>query len=68
MSLCAECSRELTPLEEALTKKLVSRGAAEFFCKTCLAKRFSVSEEVLDKKAREFKEMGCLLFADLPCG
>ncbi|MDD2648757.1 MAG: hypothetical protein PHI27_09735 [Eubacteriales bacterium] len=68
MSRCSECSRELKSVEIALTKKLVNRGATEFLCKTCLAGRFRVSEGTLDEKAREFRDMGCLLFTELPEG
>ena len=48
--------------EIALTKKLINRGMEKFFCLTCLAKSFSVSEELLKEKIEQFKRMGCTLF------
>ncbi|MBQ2957832.1 MAG: hypothetical protein IJE08_15405 [Clostridia bacterium] len=62
MNECAECGRPLTKDEIALTKKLINRGAEKFFCLTCLAKSFSVSEELLKEKIEQFKRMGCTLF------
>ena len=62
MQQCAECGRELTKDEIGLTKKLVCRGAEEFFCLTCLAARFGVSEELLKEKVIQFRAMGCTLF------
>ena len=62
MSSCTACGRELTPDEIALTKKLVSRGAESFFCLSCLAERFAVSEDLLREKIEQFRQMGCTLF------
>ena len=62
MTLCAGCDRELTKDEIALTKKLVNRGAESFFCLTCLAQKFAVSEELLREKIDQFRKMGCTLF------
>ena len=62
MNECAGCGRELTKDEIALTKKLINRGIEKFFCLTCLAKSFSVSEELLKEKIEQFKRMGCTLF------
>ena len=62
MNECAGCGRELTKDEIALTKKLINRGMEKFFCLTCLAKSFSVSEELLKEKIEQFKRMGCTLF------
>ena len=46
----------------ALTRKMVNRGAQEFFCVSCLADHFELTEEILREKIREFKAMGCTLF------
>ena len=62
MSSCTACGRELTPDEIALTKKLVSRGAESFFCLSCLAEKFAVSESLLREKIDQFRKMGCTLF------
>ncbi len=60
--VCASCGRPLQPDETALTRKLINRGAVRFFCLSCLAEHFQVSEDVLREKIREFREMGCTLF------
>ena len=43
-------------------RKLVSRQAQRFMCKTCLATYFEVEEEKIDRKIEQFKRQGCLLF------
>ena len=50
MSYCLKCGRELTYDEIAVYKKMVSRISAEFMCKICLAERFDLSVEFIDKK------------------
>ncbi|MBQ6288908.1 MAG: hypothetical protein IJK71_06665 [Clostridia bacterium] len=59
---CVRCGAFLTKDETALTRKLINRGATEFFCLSCLASHFQLSEEILRKKIEEFKAMGCTLF------
>lgn len=59
---CAECGRSLVPDEIALTKKLVNRGTTTYYCLSCLARHFEVTEAVLVEKIQEFREMGCTLF------
>lgn len=59
---CCSCDRSLCQDEKALTKKMINRGATRFFCLTCLARHFEVSEDILHQKIREFREMGCTLF------
>ena len=59
---CAACGRVLEPDEIALTRKIINRGASRFFCITCLAEHFQVSEDVLREKIVQFREMGCTLF------
>ena len=59
---CRQCGRALEPDEIALTRKMINRGAEKYFCLTCLAHHFDVSEKDLQKKIREFREMGCTLF------
>ena len=59
---CCRCGRILVPDETALTKKMICRGTDRFFCLSCLADHFDVTEEALRQKIREFHEMGCTLF------
>jgi hypothetical protein len=61
--VCCRCGRLLTKDEIAMTRKMVNRGAVSFFCYTCLAGHFEVTEEMLRKKADEFRAMGCTLFS-----
>ena len=63
MLKCISCGRELTHNEVGLTKKLINRGATQFLCIDCLAHKFEVPREDLEKKIIEFKEMGCTLFS-----
>lgn len=63
MLKCISCGRELTYNEVGLTKKLINRGATQFLCIDCLAHKFEVTREDLEKKIIEFKEMGCTLFS-----
>ena len=59
---CCRCGRLLVPDETALTKKMINRGADRFYCLSCLADHFEVTEVILRQKIREFREMGCTLF------
>lgn len=59
---CKECGSILESDEIAIYRRIVNRNASDFLCVTCLAKEFSVSEELVRKKIVHFKEMGCTLF------
>lgn len=61
---CISCAAVLTGDEIAMTRKMINRGATEFFCLHCLAEHFRVSEDVLRQKIAEFKAMGCTLFGE----
>ncbi len=63
---CAGCGAALTGDETALTRKLVNRGTTAFFCLSCLAEHFQVSEEILRQKISQFRAMGCTLFSEVP--
>lgn len=65
MSRCKNCGKELNTVDVGLTKKLINRGATEFYCKKCLAAKFNVTEELLDEKVRQFRAAGCMLFPPL---
>jgi len=45
-----------------MTRKMVNRGAKEFYCLACLAEHFELTEDILREKIKEFKAMGCTLF------
>ena len=59
---CKKCGAELCQLDKALHRKLVSRGAEEFMCKSCLAEYFGTTTEHLDELAAYYKRAGCTLF------
>ena len=59
---CICCGVFLTKDDIGLTRKMINRGATEFFCIPCLADHFQLPENVLRNKIREFKAMGCTLF------
>ena len=62
LPVCLKCGRTLTQDEIGLTRKMINRGAEHFFCLSCLACHFDVSEDILLEKIRQFREMGCTLF------
>ena len=62
MLTCEKCGRPLGRDEVGLTRKLVNRGATQYLCYECLARTFEVTREELERKVREFREMGCTLF------
>ena len=62
MLTCITCGRSLEKDEVALTKKLINRGATQYLCIDCLAKKFEVTREDLERKIEEFRQMGCTLF------
>ena len=59
---CLQCGRKLTPDDVGATKKLINRGAERFFCVSCLASQFGVSEDKLREKIEYWRSTGCLLF------
>lgn len=62
MSTCIKCGRELCGNDIGLTKKLINRGATDFFCIDCLAEKFDCSRELLEEKIKQLKSSGCTLF------
>lgn len=59
---CKTCDRPLEKDEVSLNYKLISRECTSFFCLTCMAEYFGVTEERLHQKIAQFKRQGCLLF------
>ncbi|MDD6276585.1 MAG: hypothetical protein PUB20_07170 [Clostridia bacterium] len=64
MAECKQCGRTLVNDEIGLTKKLINRGATEFYCLDCLADMFKCDTRILNQKIEQFRSMGCTLFAD----
>lgn len=62
MSLCKNCQKDLTFNDIGAYKKFVNRGATEFLCKSCLAKKLDVPLEIIEEKIKVFKKQGCSLF------
>ncbi len=59
---CMKCGAKLTQFDIGLHKKLINRGAMEFMCIGCLAKKFKVTVERLEQKIEEYRSWGCTLF------
>ncbi len=59
---CAACDRELEYDEVGLSRKLIGRGTRVFYCITCLAQDFKVTEEKLRELIERYKAGGCTLF------
>ena len=45
-----------------LLKSTIDKKAKQFYCLSCLADYFEVTEEELLAKVEQFKEEGCTLF------
>ena len=59
---CVRCGAILEKDDIAITRKMVNRGAESFYCVSCLAEHFDLTDEILRQKIVEFKAMGCTLF------
>lgn len=60
---CYVCDKmPLSKDEVGLVKKMIDKKSKRFYCLTCLADYFEVTEEELLAKVEEFKEEGCTLF------
>lgn len=60
---CIKCGAALSCDDAGATKKLINRGAVEFMCIPCLAKKFGVTEERIKEKIEFWRKSGCALFA-----
>lgn len=61
-SRCLACGGPLDRYGIGATKRFLNRGATEFYCTVCLAKRLRVSHEMLLDKIETLKAQGCTLF------
>ena len=61
-SYCKQCGKLLSRDEIGLHKKMVNRGATEYFCLHCLAAYFGASPDYLKEKIEQFRKDGCTLF------
>ena len=59
---CAGCGAKLTADDVGATKKLINRGAEDFYCVPCLARAFAVDESVIRGRIEYWRSCGCLLF------
>ena len=62
MDKCIKCNSTLTAYDIGATKKFINRGAVEYMCIECLAKKFGVSVELIMQTIERFKRDGCVLF------
>lgn len=62
LSQCITCGQHVTSDEMAMTRKLINRGAEQFYCLPCLARRFDATLPQLLERMQAFKDMGCTLF------
>ncbi len=61
-AVCKSCGKPLSRDEIGLHKKLVSRGATDFWCIGCLSAHFHIPVLLLEEKIAQFKKDGCTLF------
>lgn len=61
---CMECGEELFADDIAIHRKLVNRGAEEFFCIDCLAEKLGCKREDIERLIEYYRSTGkCTLFA-----
>lgn len=60
---CKKCGAELFSDDIAIHRKLIFRGADEFFCIDCLAKYFNTDRTTIEERIKYYRESGnCTLF------
>ena len=59
---CIRCGAPVSGDEQAMTRKLINRGATQYLCLPCLARRFDATLDELLERMQAFKDMGCTLF------
>ncbi len=59
---CKKCGKTLSYNEIGIHKKMLGRGAVEYFCYDCLAEYLEVTVDQLKESIKVYKAQGCLLF------
>lgn len=60
---CTACEAEIHKRDiTALNKKLFGKETKKFYCLSCMAQYYNITEEELLDKIEAFKEEGCELF------
>ena len=60
---CRVCGKApLSADEKALTRKLIDKDAAAFFCLSCMAEYLEAEEWELKEKIKEFRDKDCIFF------
>ena len=62
---CMKCDRELSQDDIGAHKRLVSRAAAAYMCRYCLADYFGCDVARIEAQIRRFRANGCTLFSPL---
>lgn len=60
--ICISCHAPISADEIALSKKMINRSSTQYYCISCLASAFEVTEDDLQKKIQYYKSIGCTLF------
>ena len=58
---CKKCDKRLTYDEIGIHKKMLGKGATEFFCFECLAERLNTTVDELKRLISVYREQGCEL-------
>ena len=61
-ALCFSCGKKLTGDDVGMYKRAVDRGAKEFLCLDCLAKKYKTTREYFEEKIKFLKANNCALF------
>lgn len=59
---CKKCDKRLSYDEIGIHKKLLGRGATEYFCFDCLAEHLKTTVDELKRLIVVFREQGCAFF------
>ncbi|MEZ3455184.1 MAG: hypothetical protein K1W17_12585 [Oscillospiraceae bacterium] len=60
---CMECGADLHDDDIAIFRKLVDRGAEEFFCIDCLGEHLSCTRAEIERLIKYYRDSGqCTLF------
>ncbi len=61
---CMDCGSELFADDIAIHRKLINRGADEFFCIDCLAGKLGCTRDDIERLIEYYRSTGsCTLFA-----